>query len=57
LAVVKLLLLCPALFVFHLLYPFKEVKRNQHLSFFLFFASLLDACIGLYCILLATSNM
>jgi len=30
----------PALFLFHLVYPFKEVKRNQHLNFFLFFSSL-----------------
>lgn len=34
-----------ALFVFHLLYPFKEVKRNQHLSFFLFWIALF--CVGL----------
>ena len=33
-------LLCPYLFITHLLYPFKERKRNQHLSFFLFFAAL-----------------
>jgi hypothetical protein len=31
-----------ALFVFHWLYPFKKTKKNQHLSFFLFW-------IGLYC--------
>ncbi|MDR1593054.1 MAG: hypothetical protein LBS43_01055, partial [Prevotellaceae bacterium] len=36
----SVLSLCPLLFIFHLLYPFKEVKRNQHLTFFLFFASL-----------------
>jgi hypothetical protein len=49
------LLLCPALFVFHLLYRFKEVKRNQHLSFFLFFASILSGCVWLFG--LALSNM
>lgn len=30
----------PALLLFHLVYPFREVKRNQHLTFFLFFSSL-----------------
>ncbi len=38
--------LSPLLFLVHILYPFKEVKRNQHLSFFLFFISLY--MIGLY---------
>jgi hypothetical protein len=42
------LLLCPALFLFHLLYRFKEVKKNQHLSFFLFFAALFSICVGLF---------
>ncbi|MDR2473230.1 MAG: hypothetical protein LBD53_06645 [Tannerella sp.] len=31
----------PFLFMAHLIYPFRKTKRNQHLSFFLFFASLL----------------
>lgn len=38
--------LAPVLLISHLLYPFKEVKRNQHLNFFLFFISLYS--IGLY---------
>jgi hypothetical protein len=50
LPIINVLLLCPALFVYHLAYPFKNVKRNQHLSFFLFFASLLSACVGLFVI-------
>ena len=31
---------CPALFVANLIYPFKTVKRSQHLSFFTFLFSL-----------------
>jgi hypothetical protein len=57
LPLVVILALFPALFLFHLLYPFKEVKRNQHVSFFLFFASILMGCIGLFFILLDLSNM
>jgi hypothetical protein len=53
----SVLLLCPALFVFHLFYSFKTVKKNQHLSFFLFFASLFSVCVGLFCLALALSNM
>jgi hypothetical protein len=30
----------PLLFIAHLLYPFKKSVRNQHVTFFLFFASL-----------------
>lgn len=30
-------LLFPVLFLFHLIYRFKTVKKNRHLSFFLFF--------------------
>jgi hypothetical protein len=56
-ASVFILALWPILFIFHLLYPFKEVKRNQHLSFFLFFASLLSTCIVMFFILLGMSNM
>lgn len=33
-------LLCPYLFIAHLFYPFREKRRNRHLSFFLFFAAL-----------------
>ena len=33
-------LLCPYLFIAHLLYPFRERRRNRHLNFFLFFAAL-----------------
>lgn len=35
------LLIVPWLFVSHLIYPFKELKRNRNLSFFLFFLSLI----------------
>lgn len=31
---------CPALFIANLVYPFKSVKRSQHLSFFTFLISL-----------------
>jgi hypothetical protein len=51
------LALCPALFVAHLLYPFKTVKRSQHLTFFLFFASVFCACTGVFFLLLHFSNM
>jgi len=34
-----LISLCPLLFIYHLVYPFKKVKRSKHLSFFLFFLS------------------
>jgi hypothetical protein len=54
---VFILALTPILFIAHLLYPFKTVKRNQHLSFFLFFGSLLCACIAGFFILLSFSNM
>jgi hypothetical protein len=43
---VFILALSPILFITHLFYPFKTLKRNQHLNFFLFFGSLLSACIG-----------
>ena len=33
-------LLIPALYFFHWIYQFKTVKKSQHLSFFLFFATL-----------------
>ncbi len=36
---------CPAMFIANLIYPFKTVKRSQHLSFFLFLFSL--CCIGI----------
>jgi membrane-bound metal-dependent hydrolase YbcI (DUF457 family) len=36
----------PALYVYHLLFPFKTVKRNQHLNFFLFFIALYVGIIG-----------
>jgi hypothetical protein len=52
---ISLLSLCPLLFVFHLLYPFKEVKRNQHLSFFLFFASLLVVCAAAFVVIVVNS--
>jgi hypothetical protein len=52
-----ILALCPVFFIFHLLYPFKDVKRNQHLSFFLFFASLLSACVAMFGVMIALSNM
>jgi hypothetical protein len=52
-----ILALCPALFVAHLLYPFKTIKRSQHLTFFLFFGSILCACAGIFFILLHFSNM
>jgi hypothetical protein len=54
---VFILVLSPILFIAHLLYPFKTLKRNQHLNFFLFFGSLLSACIGIFFTLLAFSNM
>jgi hypothetical protein len=54
---VFILALAPTLFVAHLLYPFKTVQRSQHLSFFLFFASLLCGCIGIFSVLLHFSNM
>jgi hypothetical protein len=31
--------ICPLLFIFHQVFPFKKIKRSQHLSFFLFFIS------------------
>ena len=55
--VVFILALFPILFIAHLLYPFKTVKRNQHLSFFLFFAALLSMAIAGFFVLLAFSNM
>ncbi|OAV69752.1 hypothetical protein Barb4_01623 [Bacteroidales bacterium Barb4] len=36
----------PALFIYHLLFPFKTVKRNQHLTFFLFFLTLFEGILG-----------
>lgn len=36
----------PLLFLAHLIYPFKTVKRNQHASFFLFFAALYALVLG-----------
>jgi hypothetical protein len=51
----SVLSLCPLLFIFHLLYPFKEAKRNQHLTFFLFFASLLIVCAVSFVVIVANS--
>jgi hypothetical protein len=51
------LALCPTLFTAHLLYPFKTIQRSRHLTFFLFFGSVLCACIGVFCVLLHFSNM
>jgi hypothetical protein len=53
----SILALCPTLFMAHLLYPFKTIKRSQHLTFFLFFASVLCACTGVFFVLLHFSNM
>ncbi|MDR1455265.1 MAG: hypothetical protein LBJ01_06410 [Tannerella sp.] len=36
----------PALFIYHLLFPFKTVKRNRHLTFFLFFLTLFECVLG-----------
>ncbi|MDR3246030.1 MAG: hypothetical protein LBT50_06310 [Prevotellaceae bacterium] len=55
--VIFILALIPTLFVAHLLYPFETVQRNQHLNFFLFFASLLCGCIAIFFTLLHFSNM
>jgi hypothetical protein len=38
--------LAPALWVCHCLYPFKKTKRNQHVSFFLFWAGLYSFGLG-----------
>lgn len=49
---------CPALCVANLVYPFKTVKRSQHLSFFLFMISLCSVGIfGLVVGVHAFSNM
>jgi hypothetical protein len=49
-------LLC---FVAHLLYPFRNINKNlrQHVTFFLFFATLLSMAIAGFFILLEFSNM
>lgn len=50
--------IAPLLLIANLLYPFKTVKRNQHLNFFLFFISLYS--IGLYGLIIVAhlfSNM
>jgi uncharacterized membrane protein YoaK (UPF0700 family) len=50
--------LIPALFCFHMLYPFKTIKRNQNLNFFLLFLSLyIIAVHGLIYILVLFSDM
>jgi hypothetical protein len=48
----------PALFISHLFYPFKTEKKNQHLSFFLFFFSLCIIGLGaLIMVAFGFSNM
>jgi len=48
----------PFLFLTHLIYPFKSVRRSQHLNFFLFFLSIYVIGVNSLMILtVALSNM